>query len=277
MTPYKETSLLYRPELIQANLESRKNHTRRLKGLHHVNEIPNALELRVANGIAEVYMEQESDPIYKINSPFGKAGDLLYIKEPHYVLGYWEVTKEYTKKGAPKWKFIRSADHEPRYMGDEPPSFQTSIDRSGQIGWYRRTPLFMPKSYARQWMIIESIGAERLKDISEEDAIQEGVESKKRFHDSPHLASNPVQVFRNYEKSHINTELDYSSVPTHGFPFFYNAISSFETLINSIHGDSIWKQNPWVWVIKYRALSFDGRPSEYTIKTAREELFESLS
>lgn len=276
LPPYKEHGLLLSPELVKANLANavpdainpqRKTETRRDTGLKKINENPDQYELYGVGiddqdrdsfefGLKELSAISTEDDLIKVVCPYGVPGDLIYFKERHYAFGYWEQTTQRTKKGKGlKRVFLTSPHHPVRFDGNEPSDYGTGIVLN-EMNWYQRNSLFMPKSYARQWALIEGIEVQRLQDITDESAINEGV-YQIQFKTSGHW------WWKNYF-------YDDSIACT-------KARDSFMTLFKTVNDIPITDSpNPWVWVIKYRPLSFDGRPSEYTICVAREELFESL-
>ena len=88
-------------------------------------------------------------------------------------------------------------------------------------GWgKKRSPLFMPKWAARIWLEVTDIRVERLQDISEEDAIREGI-------------GNWIQV-------QVDTE------PSVVFKDMWDSI-------NAKRGYS-WESNPWVFVYDFRRI-----------------------
>ena len=86
------------------------------------------------------------------------------------------------------------------------------------FGWYKRNSLFMPLADARSTRIITDVRIQRLQDISEEDAIAEGV---RRFYMGGYYGTRVKQL--------------------HG-----TARRAFQDLINSINGPDTWESNPWV-------------------------------
>lgn len=100
----------------------------------------------------------------------------------------------------------------------------------------------MPKVASRIWLMVEEIRVERLQDISEEDAIAEGIES---------IDQHGSKVWKRYD--------GYSLVTS-------DPVVSFWSLWASINGEDSWLSNPWVWVVKYRILSKTGKPSIETIE-----------
>lgn len=102
---------------------------------------------------------------------------------------------------------------------------------------YVRERHFMPKICARIWLEITDVRVERLQDISEADAILEGVESWVE----DRMKSRPTHYKIYYQTNHED-------------PDFYSSTAkvSFETLWQSINSPESWEQNPWVWVIAFK-------------------------
>ena len=90
----------------------------------------------------------------------------------------------------------------------------------------------MPKSASRLTLTITGVKIERLQDISEADAIAEGVELE-RCCGSPHREGFP-------------------SGSCCGQPDMTDPVEEYRTLWNSINGPDAWDANPWVI-----ALTFD--------------------
>jgi hypothetical protein len=86
-------------------------------------------------------------------------------------------------------------------------------------GW--RPSIFMPKQACRLFLKVESICPQKLQDISEADAEQEG------------LPTPPEMKGRLYD----------------GQPY---ACHNFKKLWASINGLQSWNNNPWVWVVKFQ-------------------------
>lgn len=105
------------------------------------------------------------------------------------------------------------------------------------FGW--KPSIFMPKTACRLYLQVKNIRVERLNDISEEDAIAEGIEnlSETEFN---------CNLFKNYLSS--ENEMDYQNFTTD------NAVLSFQTLWHKINGPTSWVKNPFVWVIEFERI-----------------------
>lgn len=109
--------------------------------------------------------------------------------------------------------------------------FKASFDKTYSGGW--KPSIFMPKEAARIFLEVTNVRVERVHDISEADAIAEGVEK---------IADYGTTSYKLY------TEPDaaYSDI---------DAIWSFESLWQSINGKKHpWDSNPWVWVYEFKII-----------------------
>ena len=213
----KEHPILFNSDMIRAIQEGRKTMTRRIikpqpddDGLWDDTSFPRSLQstLKGWNGSTETGQSKEW------KCPYGQVGDILWVRELHYCYGYWKKNG-ISKTGKQKWKFM--ADRlfcEIRYFDNPPNNIQK---KTRSIGWYKRSSLFMPKEACRIWLEITGIRVERVQDISEGDAIAEGIDLNKCSGD---WESPPSWVF--------------------------------EELWKSINGEESWEANPWVWKVEFK-------------------------
>lgn len=96
--------------------------------------------------------------------------------------------------------------------------------------------IHMPKTAARIWEEVVSLRVERLQDITDSEAIAEGIE--------------PINAiwYKNYNPH-----------PYGGF-VECDPKSSFQSLWEKINDEESWNSNPWVWVIETKTLSTTGKP-----------------
>jgi hypothetical protein len=151
-----------------------------------------------------------------LHCPYGKPGDKLWVRET-WKRAEWPTGHPYEYRATAK---------------------QDGTPEDGP--W--RPSLFMPREACRLLLENKSIRCERLQDISEADAIAEGVES---FRPVPG-DGEPVTRYRDYmaEKKFLNGK------SVQKFPFT-SPIDSFFSLWEYINGPESVDENPWVWVIEF--------------------------
>jgi hypothetical protein len=236
-----ELPILFQTQMVQAILSGRKTKTRRSTTALEAYDKSHAPHEFVRDEFREDHWDffsvscfawgQVENP--NIKSAYGKPGDLLWVKET--------------------WK---KADFP---ESDGPFEYRASLENPNAL-WNKgiwKPSIHMPKTASRIWLMIEDIRVERLQDISEEDAIAEGIE---RWVET-RMKSQPMH-YKVYTDS--DPEALYTSSPK----------DSFETLWISINGEESWNANPWVWVIQYRILSKTGRPSMDVIEKNYLEVTE---
>lgn len=221
----KETPILFSTPMVQAILNGTKTQTRRV--------------LKPQPHMLNIFTDE---PILQdgtvIKCPYGKVGDLLYVRETFYALGHWKKNG-LTKTGKQKWKFIDSGKVW-FYEDHKPATIRKNSYR--KLGFYKRNSLFMPKAAARLWLQITGIRVERLQAITETDAKAEGIEIGYR------------------QQQHSHTELiTYKDYETNQQAFI-TAGASFKSLWRSINGPDSWAANPYVWVIEFKVISKTGKP-----------------
>lgn len=198
----KERPILFKGEMVRAIQDDRKTQTRRLNGLEEINKAPNEYSLR------EVFLSLEkpvmaaafrhiSGDMVIAYCPYGKAGDRLWVRET------WA---EYDKNLIPLPKTFYKANE----------------DTDSDIYLYPGLPAWKPSIHmfrkdSRILLEVVGVRVERLQDISEEDAIAEGV----------------------------------SGLPCSGPN--RNACWVFAMLWDSINRKTHpWESNPWLWVVEFK-------------------------
>ena len=92
--------------------------------------------------------KREFEDYKMLKCPYGKKGDRLYIKEPHYLYGCWNKAGR-TKTGRVKLRFMTELGRGAMFPEKPPAAVETNKEN---FGWFKRTPLFMPKWCARTWL-----------------------------------------------------------------------------------------------------------------------------
>lgn len=103
---------------------------------------------------------------------------------------------------------------------------------------YWKSSIFMPKAVCRIKLLVKNIRVERLQDISEVDALEEGISS---------FTKDNVGFKFGLEGWHWSYQT--------GFPFMCSdAKLAYSNLWESINGKGSWDKNPWVWVIEFEPI-----------------------
>jgi hypothetical protein len=185
--------ILFSTPMVQAILEGRKTQTMRIvKGINigeNSNDTVN-YSMKSAMG-TNIEKERLGECFFGIGDycPYGKVGDVLWVRETFGTGGYFKTG----------WNY-KASDELPKYEKWKP-------------------SIHMPKSACRIWLQITNIRVERLHDISEADAVAEGINTSKISGDYNHT---PVQ--------------------------------EFQDLWNSINGKESWDSNPWLWVLEFNRI-----------------------
>jgi hypothetical protein len=212
-----ERPILMSTDMVIATPQRRKTKTRRTKGLERIEGV-NAIKTMTfpATGKTHTYVDASFTTFdVKINSgliecPYGAIGDLLWVRE-----SFVRYTISPSEGG-----FLYKA---------------SAPDPGDILRW--KPSIHMPKIAARIWLEITDIKVERLQDITEEDAIAEGIKC---------IAQDKEWGYK-----------DYTGRTGVLLPPFW----SFNSLWRTINGADSWEANPWVWVISFKVLSTIGRPA----------------
>jgi hypothetical protein len=224
----KETGILFNAAMVRAILDERKTMTRRV-----VKDIPRGFEFDGKYGHIKsphpkanrfgAFIRRNNEfggECDILPCPYGQPGDRLWVKEKWNACPVTETDEGfeagYPYKPIPKTKPANACL-----------SYATEGDDDGP--W--RPSIHMPRWASRITLEITGVRVEWLNDISEEDAIAEGIEK-----------SGPCiepERFKHY------TSGQYTPLPRH----------SFESLWKSINGPDSWAANPWVWVIEFKKVS----------------------
>jgi hypothetical protein len=105
----------------------------------------------------------------------------------------------------------------------------------------KRPSIYMPRRASRIDLEIIDVRVERLHDISEEDAIAEGINEDRII--------IGMSCTGGLHSENYATRYFYDGCIEGGFD---SAVDAYLSLWASINGDGSWEANPWVWVIEFR-------------------------
>jgi hypothetical protein len=217
----KDLTILFQGPMVRAILAGQKTQTRR-----PIKPAPIARlgYLRVNLESNGKWVDGHGQPL---KPPFGEVLDRLWVRETFYAWGRWE-TRHSAKKGRYEWHFVDLTLESGRayaYATDHPPhDFKKGNQRGGITPtWWKRPAIFMPRQASRIGLTVTGVHVERLQDISEADALAEGI----------------VQWGDGYglpDGSHFH-----ASDPR----------QSYFSLWEAINGPGSVEANPWLWIIEF--------------------------
>lgn len=216
----KEKPILFGGPMVRAILEGRKSQTRRL--VKYVAERGGAIAF---DGKTLTYAETnpytgEHVKRHAMGCPYGKPGDRLWVRETWAVE---ESLNDTPPSKFSKWPTWFAADGS--YLANTP---KRGVHTGKPRGRWRPS-IHMPRWASRITLEITDVRVERVKEISGQDAISEGIEPFSR---------DGITTFRDY----LTGETGHA------------AYQSFQTLWQSINGLDSWDANPWVWVVEFQKL-----------------------
>lgn len=142
--------------------------------------------------------------------------DRLWVKEtwrPFSIdLSPWDIEVAYAADG--ERRIIKDGE-----FGDNDWTMPKAAER-GNV-----SPLFMPRWASRLTLIVTDVRVERLQDISEADAVAEGIEAKRIF--------GVGETWTHYGNRHAPVG-------------WLDPRQSYQSLWDSINGAGAWEANPWV-------------------------------
>lgn len=224
----RELPALFSTPMVQALLENRKTMTRRTAGLEEINKlIQKGFDFRydsIEDGADEngfIYFERLTfGPNEKPTEEYRRAKSKYQVGDYIWVREIW--CEPILFDGCEKDFY---------YKADYPEGILADIDSRYVTGKWKPS-LFMPKAAARIWLEVTGVRCERLHDISEADAIAEGIE-KVRIN----------QPFEGYKEYYIP-----------GITMGIKPIDSFFSLWMSINGLESMQSNPWVFIYEFKRI-----------------------
>ncbi|PYY88071.1 hypothetical protein DNK59_10465 [Pseudomonas sp. TKO26] len=221
MPEIKERPILFSGPMVRAILEGRKTVTRRAisdKLTNRFDEPRGPVE--VATGYPFVECDEGYSPALDLCS-YGRSGDRLWVRET------WVADAQVNAVA-------------PRDLSQGEPILYPADGAARQTGCAMITPgksrpsIHMPRWASRILLEITDVRVERLQDISEEQALAEGIVGVPFRPDDGFPICTGYMVGPDDGKSVLET----------------TAAKAFAKLWQSTGGD--WDANPWVWVVEFR-------------------------
>ena len=225
----KERPILFSALMVRAILDVRKTQTRRVMKFqppssdYQLSRLMDTTDRTLRKHIGKLHWVKmdglnivDETPDYFL-CPYGEIGDRLWIKET-----YCKHGALISYKADDDWiaEYRKSSD----FNVIDNPKWEPSI--------------YMPRIASRITLEITDIRVERLQDISEDDAIKEGI-SKVPF--------RPDDGFPLCDGFMVGKDDGVSGL-------LASPITAYKKLWESINGKGSWDLNPWVWVIQFKRI-----------------------
>jgi len=160
-----------------------------------------------------------------IRCPYGAVGDRLWIRES------WR-TEELASDGTDGIRYQADDAFIPIASTAEAADRWVDAHRNGAHGKRWRPALYVPRWASRATLEITEVRVQRLQQVSEADAIAEGVEAWEEQLDTAAIRTGAeLAACRRADRR-----------------------AWFAALWQELHGPGAWGINPWVWAIRFRRL-----------------------
>jgi len=233
----KERPILFSGPMARAILEGRKTQTRRaikpqpdawIRGSTGTFGVPKKITNKKPHRNGTIWQEDDGTCYEDIKCPYGQPGERLWVRET------WAKTCIHPDgscdgDGCDYCSLdYRADDPTAKYPGDWP---NNTPPNQCPPKW--KPSIYMPRCASRILLEITEVRVERLQEISEADALAEGV------------LENPNQ----------DSLYDFWHYGGSGCWGEFNAVGSFNSLWESINGPESWEANPWVWAITFKKIN----------------------
>lgn len=219
--------ILFNTQMVQALIDGRKTMTRRAVKLN-LDNIESGMVERLDDGGFQFHFEQHASISSCTIYPPVYEGDILYVRET------------WTKFRAPK-----AVGAVPDDFQDEHFLFRADGELANSDGskFLWKPSIFMPKEAARLFLRVTEVRVERLQDMEEDDAYQEGFRGCP-FEQAVILSESEMEMCWNTSECPVG--------------YWYCNHTSAEGFGRDIWDETIkkadrqkygWDANPWVWVI----------------------------
>ena len=215
--------------MVRALLDGTKTQTRRV--VKHIVTPIDELRDEDEDGPTEYFVDSSGQfrtparyGSFAVPCPYGQPGDRLWVRET------WRgIVSINPPNEPPEWAVAR-------YVPDAEYCHRVEFQATQRVDKEPYRPsIHMPRWASRLLLEITAVRCERLQDISEPDALAEGV--------------NVVNIGKSKGVEYENY-LDDDC-------FEYFAKDSYATLWEKINGLGSFAANPWVWVVDFKV--FDGK------------------
>lgn len=200
----KERPILFSGPMVRAILAGRKTMTRRVIKPQPYYNRAGFLSWKTSGCLQN--FERSAETMLARHCPYGVPGDRLWVRETF----------------GTEWRSMRPTNGDTIYY---------AADGDAKMVERWRPSIHMPRWASRITLEITGVRVERLKDISEQDAVAEGVQGLEKMMAGGTDTRDP------------DSGVEHALIS--------NPITCFSFLWESINGRESWDANPWVWVVEW--------------------------
>lgn len=207
----KIVPMLFKTEMVEAILNGNKTETRRIIKFPKDYDGEKVFD----NGSFGIkYTSNDFEDCVKRLAPKINVNDIIWVRETFQITDFLHLSDE-------NYGYIYKASENGKEWG------------KNSENWKWKPSLFMPKEACRIFLKVVSVHVERLHDIDEQSAINEGILMDVKL---PIADFKTKTLYRDYRNETAGCA---------------DARSSYMTLWQKINGKDSWDQNPFVWVYKF--------------------------
>ncbi|HHH0020682.1 TPA: hypothetical protein ACPZNJ_004524 [Yersinia enterocolitica] len=217
-----EKPILFNAEMVNAILSGRKTQTRRI-----MRDQPEVIPPEDECGVPGYWIPYNAgktmvrNEMMTITCPLGAVGDQLWVRECFRVHSRATDVATLVYRASERNSWTEQTRRVPVSDCNRPVSPEK---------W---TPaIHMPRWASRINLLITGVRVERLNDISDADAMSEGIDADRLAESQDH----------------------YDCIADHNMTGRPTAKGYFSSLWQSIYGEENWEANPWVWVIEFERM-----------------------
>lgn len=240
----KERPILFKTEMVKAILEGSKTETRRV-----INPQPSGewtpdcyTELyKKVNGEPDINKPLgwgvcSEDGYEGYKSPYGKEGDLLYVRETWAPGNLGEVMS------------VENTAYKADYTA-------SVLNKDCNKGLWKPS-IHMPKAASRIWLRVKEVKVERIQDIDTESIKAEGVKVVRNPNGYPVIPLSDKHFPHEMLNKAFNEEILWKA----HWIALWDSINSERKDKEGNHLNLDWASNPFVWVVKFEVISTNGKP-----------------
>jgi hypothetical protein len=236
----KETGVIFQGWGVRSIQDDLKTMTRRTKGLKKINENPDEWEM-LGHGYLEgslcfLFRNKVTEDSIWIKCPYG---DRIWVRESGV------LSKPYFNGQEGLWWTFKDGSQTfssgyASYIQNPP-----RTDEWWKKGPFKLTPsIHMPRWASRLTLEIVSVRPERMKEISPEDCIKEGLKCLSKDQGRTYKYGMP-------DRDGWPGGID-DGWPWHEWRI--SPVDAYERIWTDINGAGSWEKNPWVWAIEFKRI-----------------------